>query len=66
MPQFVEAEEVALLGVKRISTGSLLFRAALHHTVATAQAVRDGGTSAAFGYDEVQALVSRGTRSDAG
>lgn len=59
-------EELGDLGVKRISTGSLLFRAALHHTVATAEAVRDGGTAQAFGYDEVQAMVSRGTRSDAG
>lgn len=55
------------LGVKRISTGSLLFRAALHHTVATAKAVRDGEPpKQAFSYDEVQDLVSRGTRSDAG
>jgi 2-methylisocitrate lyase-like PEP mutase family enzyme len=58
--------ELAGLGVKRISTGSLLFRAALQHTVATAQAVRDGGTAAAFSYAEVQDLISRGTRSDAG
>ncbi|HEX7302598.1 isocitrate lyase/phosphoenolpyruvate mutase family protein [Lentzea sp.] len=55
------------LGVKRISTGSLLFRAALRHTVATAEAVRDGRTPPdAFGYAEVQDLVSRGTRSCAG
>lgn len=58
--------ELGDLGVRRISTGSLLFRAALHHTVATARAVRDGGTAPAFGYDEVQAMISRGTRSDAG
>ncbi|HUQ57496.1 isocitrate lyase/PEP mutase family protein, partial [Lentzea sp.] len=60
-------KELGDLGVKRISTGSLLFRAALHHTVATARAVRDGEPPAeAFGYAEVQDLVSRGTRSDAG
>ncbi|MEV6712201.1 isocitrate lyase/phosphoenolpyruvate mutase family protein [Lentzea sp. NPDC051208] len=59
-------QELGDLGVKRISTGSLLFRAALRHTVTTAQAVRDGGTSAAFSYDEVQAMISRGTRSGAG
>lgn len=55
------------LGVKRISTGSLLFRAALHHTVTTATAVRDGEpTGNAFSYADVQALISPGTRSDAG
>ncbi|MGI5504271.1 isocitrate lyase/phosphoenolpyruvate mutase family protein [Lentzea sp. CA-135723] len=59
-------KELGDLGVKRISTGSLLFRAALQHTVAAATAVRDGGLPEAFGYDEVQAMVSRGTRSDAG
>ena len=59
-------KELGELGVKRISTGSLLFRAALHHTVATARAVRDGGIPDAFSYDAVQDLVSRGTRSGAG
>jgi 2-methylisocitrate lyase-like PEP mutase family enzyme len=59
-------KELGDLGVKRISTGSLLFRAALHHTVATARAVRDGGTAAAFSYAEVQDLISPGTRSGAG
>lgn len=59
-------KELGDLGVKRISTGSLLFRAALHHTVATALAVRDGEVPQAFGYAEVQELISRGTRSDAG
>jgi 2-methylisocitrate lyase-like PEP mutase family enzyme len=59
-------KELGDLGVKRVSTGSLLFRAALHHTVATAGAVRDGGTAEAFSYAEVQDLISRGTRSDAG
>ncbi|MFD4672290.1 isocitrate lyase/phosphoenolpyruvate mutase family protein [Lentzea sp. NPDC058450] len=59
-------KELGDLGVKRISTGSLLFRAALRHTVASAEAVRDGGLPEAFGYAEVQAMISRGTRSDAG
>lgn len=60
-------KDLGELGVTRISTGSLLFRAALTHTVATAQAVRDGNTPAgAFSYAEVQDLISRGTRSDAG
>ena len=59
-------KELGNLGVRRISTGSLLFRAALRHTVATAEAVRDGGTAEAFSYAEVQALVSPGTRSAAG
>ncbi|USX50518.1 isocitrate lyase/phosphoenolpyruvate mutase family protein [Lentzea sp. HUAS12] len=59
-------KELGELGVKRVSTGSLLFRAALHHTVATAEAVRDGGTAPAFSYEDVQELVSRGTRSAAG
>ncbi|MFC3892210.1 isocitrate lyase/phosphoenolpyruvate mutase family protein [Lentzea rhizosphaerae] len=59
-------KELGNLGVKRISTGSLLFRAALHHTVATAEAVRDGGIPQAFSYEDVQALVSPGTRSAAG
>ncbi|KJK52823.1 hypothetical protein UK23_02330 [Lentzea aerocolonigenes] len=59
-------KELGNLGVRRISTGSLLFRAALQHTVATARAVRDGGVPEAFSYAEVQALVSPGTRSDAG
>jgi 2-methylisocitrate lyase-like PEP mutase family enzyme len=58
-------KELGNLGVKRISTGSLLFRAALQHTVATARAVRDGGVPEAFSYAEVQALVSPGTRSGA-
>lgn len=59
-------KELGELGVKRVSTGSLLFRAALHHTVATAEAVRDGRTAPAFSYEDVQDLVSRGTRSAAG
>ncbi|GGU29720.1 isocitrate lyase/PEP mutase family protein [Lentzea flava] len=60
-------KELGNLGVRRISTGSLLFRAALRHTVATAEAVRDGEpTGKAFSYADVQELISRGTRSCAG
>lgn len=67
LAQTLTPEQLGDLGVKRISTGSLLFRAALEHTVATALAVRDGAPPArAFGYAEVQELVSRGRRSAAG
>lgn len=60
-------KQLGELGVKRVSTGSLLFRAALRHTVTTALRVRDGDQPGdAFGYAEVQDLVSRGTRSAAG
>lgn len=60
-------QELGDLGVRRISTGSLLFRSALACTVATAEAVRDGRPAgAAFGYAEVQDLISPGTRSAAG
>jgi 2-methylisocitrate lyase-like PEP mutase family enzyme len=38
----LDLERLAELGVRRVSTGSLLFRAALHAAVTTAQAVRDG------------------------
>ncbi|CCH34663.1 isocitrate lyase/phosphoenolpyruvate mutase family protein [Actinosynnema sp. NPDC047251] len=52
-----DIRELAELGVRRVSTGSLLFRAALHATVATAQAVRDGAPVGEVpGYDEVQRL----------
>ncbi|WP_308258232.1 isocitrate lyase/PEP mutase family protein [Saccharothrix obliqua] len=37
-----DVRTLAELGVRRVSTGSLLFRAALGATVATARAVRDG------------------------
>jgi 2-methylisocitrate lyase-like PEP mutase family enzyme len=49
--------QLAELGVARISTGSLPYRAALRHAVLAATAVRDGGPlPEAMGYDEVQAL----------
>ncbi len=49
---------LAELGVRRVSTGSLLFRAALHAAVTTALAVRDGEPLPAGipGYAEVDAL----------
>jgi 2-methylisocitrate lyase-like PEP mutase family enzyme len=60
MPGRHTVEGLAALGVRRISTGSLLFRAALHATVRTALAVRDGApvTAGLPTYDEVVALIS--------
>jgi 2-methylisocitrate lyase-like PEP mutase family enzyme len=51
--------QLAGLGVRRVSTGSLLFRAALAATVRTAEAVRDGGAvpESLPSYAEAQALV---------
>ncbi|MFZ3467677.1 isocitrate lyase/PEP mutase family protein [Streptomyces sp. 4.24] len=53
---------LADLGVRRVSTGSLLFRASLHAAVTTALAVRDGGAlpTGIPGYAEVDALSRRG------
>ena len=47
---------LAELGVSRISTGSLLFRMALHAVAETASAIRDGipVTSSGPGYDDIQ------------
>jgi 2-methylisocitrate lyase-like PEP mutase family enzyme len=51
--------ELADLGVARISTGSLPYRAALRQAVLAATAVRDGNPLPdAMSYDEVQALHS--------
>ncbi|MEU8424663.1 isocitrate lyase/phosphoenolpyruvate mutase family protein [Micromonospora sp. NPDC048835] len=55
--------ELGRAGVARVSTGSLLFRAALGAALAAADAVRLGGAAAPAGlpsYAEVQALVSAG------
>lgn len=53
-----DVRELAELGVRRVSTGSLLFRAALGAAVATARAVRDGAPVGEVpGYDEVQRLA---------
>jgi 2-methylisocitrate lyase-like PEP mutase family enzyme len=49
--------DLANLGVARISTGSLLYRAALTQAVVAACAVRDGAVlPAAISYDDVQAM----------
>jgi 2-methylisocitrate lyase-like PEP mutase family enzyme len=50
---------LAELGVRRISTGSLLFRASLKAAVDTATAVRDNtNTPDAFSYEQVQHLAA--------
>lgn len=50
--------ELAGLGIRRVSTGSLPYRAALHAAVRAADAVRDGGTvPAATPYPELQARL---------
>jgi 2-methylisocitrate lyase-like PEP mutase family enzyme len=55
----LSARDLADLGVARISTGSLPYRAALRQAVLAATAVRDGDRlPEAMGYDEVQALHS--------
>ncbi|MCO1575405.1 isocitrate lyase/phosphoenolpyruvate mutase family protein [Crossiella sp. SN42] len=52
--------ELGELGVRRVSTGSLLFRAALRAVVDTAAAVRDGEPIPAVpGYAEVDRLTAR-------
>jgi 2-methylisocitrate lyase-like PEP mutase family enzyme len=52
---------LAELGVRRVSTGSLLFRNALRATVEAACAVRDGElVNSEPSYDSVQDLVARG------
>ncbi|MEV5741969.1 isocitrate lyase/phosphoenolpyruvate mutase family protein [Microbispora rosea] len=50
---------LAALGVRRISTGSLLLRAALHAVAETARAVASGGQIPAGlpSYEDVQALI---------
>jgi len=60
LPDGPTVADLSALGVRRISTGSLLFRAALAATVSTALAVRDA-TALPIGippYDDVQALVT--------
>lgn len=58
--------ELAKRGAARVSTGSLLFRQALHHTVETAQAIRGGATLQLPGYAAVDALASRGFAGEPG
>lgn len=60
--------ELRELGVKRISTGSLLFRASLHTAVDTAAQIRSGSRDAgadAPAYADVQRLVQPRTGEDA-
>lgn len=53
----VTRQQFAEVGVARISTGSLLYRAALTNALATARAVRDSRpVPPAISYDEIQAL----------
>ena len=56
----VPYERLARAGVARISTGSLLYRAALTEAVAVARSVRDGWSlPRVVGYADVQALHER-------
>ncbi|WP_461156664.1 isocitrate lyase/PEP mutase family protein [Saccharopolyspora tripterygii] len=61
-------EELAALGVRRISTGSLLYRAALNAAVSTAREIRSGGVTAADvpGYGAVQDYIIGGRRRGSG
>lgn len=58
--------ELAALGVRRVSLGSLLYRSALAAAVTAATAIRDGQSTdlTAPSYAEVQALVARTTKTD--
>ncbi|PXY30964.1 isocitrate lyase/PEP mutase family protein [Prauserella muralis] len=58
VPGLPPLADLAALGVRRVSTGSLLFRAALHAAVEVAEAVRDGGQlpREVPGYAEIQRL----------
>jgi 2-methylisocitrate lyase-like PEP mutase family enzyme len=52
--------ELGALGVRRVSTGSLPYRAAIHAAVAVAAAVRDGeAPPAAVAYADLQAWITR-------
>ncbi|GAA3804939.1 isocitrate lyase/phosphoenolpyruvate mutase family protein [Sphaerisporangium flaviroseum] len=64
MPNRHTVEGLTALGVRRISTGSLLFRAALHATIRTALTVRDSApvTADLPTYDQVMALTAPGQR----
>ncbi|WP_460437180.1 isocitrate lyase/phosphoenolpyruvate mutase family protein [Arthrobacter tecti] len=53
-------QQLASVGVARISTGSLIYRAAPTNAIAAARAVRDGQpVPTAISYDEIQALHRR-------
>ncbi|EHR52923.1 PEP phosphonomutase-like enzyme [Saccharomonospora marina XMU15] len=61
LPGGLDTGELAGLGVRRISTGSLLFRTAVAAAVRAATTVRDGGTptGSAPGYADIQRLCDR-------
>ncbi|TDD34963.1 isocitrate lyase/phosphoenolpyruvate mutase family protein [Actinomadura sp. KC06] len=60
LPNGLAVGELAALGVRRISTGSLLFRAAIAAGVSAAEAVRDGARigDGIPGYEEVNDLAT--------
>ncbi|RDI65632.1 isocitrate lyase/PEP mutase family protein [Nocardia pseudobrasiliensis] len=60
LPDAPTTDDLTTLGVRRISTGGLLFRAALATTVDTARAVRDSRPipTGLPSYAEVQSLIS--------
>jgi 2-methylisocitrate lyase-like PEP mutase family enzyme len=59
-------DELAELGVRRISLGSLLYRVALGAALAAAESIRQGKPAGADapGYDEVQALADENARKE--
>jgi 2-methylisocitrate lyase-like PEP mutase family enzyme len=60
-------EQLADLGVRRVSTGSLPYRAAIHAAVQTAAAVRDGvQPPPAATYDELQGRLVANSAADDG
>ncbi|MEB3366218.1 isocitrate lyase/PEP mutase family protein [Saccharopolyspora mangrovi] len=61
-------EELAAWGVHRISTGSLLYRAALNAAITTAREIGSGGTTAMDipGYQAVQDYIVGGRRRGSG
>lgn len=52
-------DDLSALGVRRVSSGSLPFRAALAATLASLEHVREGSTPTAVSYAEVQELTER-------
>lgn len=55
---YTSVDRLTQLGVRRISTGSLLFRVALHNAVTTARRLRDGTASGDVpGYGDIQRLI---------
>lgn len=64
LPGGKSVAELGELGVRRISTGSLLFRRAVQAAVRAAEAIRDGGSlpDGIPGYDEIQRLANDGGR----